>query len=82
MSSFFDDKLSQYQQQWININNAINALVSGNGAVEFELDDGQVRQNVRKSDLDKLQAMKTELEWNIRDLEGSIPGGFYAEPLQ
>ena len=80
MSSFFDDKLPIYQQQWTNVNNAINALV--NGAIEFELDDGQVRQNVRKADLDKLQAMKKNLEWQIRDLEGSIPGGFYAEPLQ
>jgi len=80
MSSFFDDKLPIYQQQWTNVNNAINALV--NGSIEFELDDGQVRQNVRKADLDKLQAMKKNLEWQIRDLEGSIPGGFYAEPLQ
>ena len=80
MSSFFDDKLPIYQQQWTNINNSINALV--NGALEYELDDGQVKQNVRKADLDRLQTMKKKLEWDIRDLEGSIPGGFYAEPLQ
>ena len=66
--------LSELQERLSKINDAIDQILLGNQ--EYELDDGQVDQRVKKANIEHLYKMQRDLENRIARMSGG--GGFYA----
>lgn len=65
--------LAELQVRKTNIENAINAILTG--GQEYRFNDGQIETLVKKADLATLQRMLTKTENEIENLTES--GGFY-----
>ena len=76
---FWKDQVDALKIQLVNTAAHINAILTG--AQEYKLNTGQTTQNVRRADLDQLQAFQTGLMDQISTLDAKICGtGRYGRP--